>query len=214
MKVSVVIPAFNEEKTIGKVLDVLVTCEQIDEIIVVSDGSTDKTAEIAHQYSISVIDLDENCGKGGALKVGVDNAQGEVIVFLDADLIGLTVSHLNDLLKPVLNDEADMSIGIFGNGRLTTDLAQVLAPYLSGQRVLKRSLLDGLDNMEMTRFGIEIALTQYARANNFRCKEVKLVNMSHIMKEEKLGLVRGFLYRLKMYWEILQILGQRHSSLK
>ncbi|AZR72384.1 glycosyl transferase family 2 [Anoxybacter fermentans] len=214
MKVSAVIPAYNEEKTIGNVLSVVIDCPEIEEVIVVNDGSTDKTSDVVRQFPVQLIELEENRGKGAAMKVGVDRATGDVIIFLDADLIGLTVKHLQKMLAPVLNGETDMVIGIFEHGRFATDLAQKVSPFLSGQRVVKRSVIDGLGNMEMTRFGVEIALTRYALAHNIPCKEVYLENMSHLMKEEKLGLVRGFLHRLKMYWEIIKMLPRRKSSIR
>lgn len=214
MIISTVIPAYNEEKTIGNVLDVVTKCSEIDEVIVVSDGSTDGTVDVVRKYSVTLVELVENRGKGGAMKAGVEKAAGEIIVFLDADLMGLTVEHLRKLILPVVTDEAEMSIGIFSQGRLATDMAQFVAPYLSGQRVLKRSLMDGLNDMELTRFGIEVALTRYAKANHLPCKEVEMENMSHVMKEEKLGFLRGFSYRLRMYWEILKVLPRKYSSLK
>jgi glycosyltransferase involved in cell wall biosynthesis len=214
MRVSAVIPAYNEEKTIGSVLAVLIKCPEIDEVIVVSDGSEDGTADVARRFPVQLVELTENRGKGGAMKEGVNRATGDVLLFLDADLIGLTVEHLQKMLIPVTVGEAEMVIGIFANGRFFTDLAQVISPYLSGQRVIKRSLLDSVDNMEMTRFGIEVALTRYARANQIPCAEVVLEQMSHVMKEEKLGLVRGFAYRLKMYWEILKVIPRRYRTLK
>lgn len=214
MKVSAVIPAYNEEATIEKILKVVTACPEVDEVVVVSDGSTDRTAEIARRYPVQVIDLEVNRGKGGAMKEGVRRASGEIIMFLDADLIGLTVGHLQKMLVPVVAGEAEMSIGVFSKGRFFTDLAQVVSPFLSGQRVVKRTLLEGLDNMEMSRFGIEVALTRYARANKIPCKEVELENMSHVMKEEKLGFFRGFTYRLQMYWEILKVIPRRYRTLK
>ncbi|MCK4258691.1 MAG: glycosyltransferase family 2 protein [Halanaerobiales bacterium] len=214
MKISTVIPAYNEEKTIGDVLSVVTSYSEIDEVIVVNDGSTDNTSEAVSKYPIKLINLAENLGKGGAMKIGVDNAKGDIIVFLDADLIGFTVNHLEKMLLPVISGEAQMSIGIFSNGRLATDLAQLFSPYLSGQRVVRRQLIDGINNMELTRFGIEVALTRYARINKIPYQNVELENMSHVMKEEKLGFIKGFRYRLQMYWEILKVLPKRNSLLK
>ena len=211
MRVSAVIPAYNEEKTIGDVISVVTDCSQINEVVVVSDGSTDNTADIVKEYPVNLIELAENRGKGAAMQEGVDASSGDVFIFLDADLIGLTQDHLTKLLAPVLNKEVEMSIGIFEHGRFATDLAQKVSPFLSGQRVVKRSLLDGMNNMEVTRFGVEVALTRYAQAHNIQCREVHLENMSHLMKEEKLGLLRGFYSRLKMYWEILKMFPRRKT---
>lgn len=202
MKVTVVIPAYNEEKYLAGVLEPLKKLEDISQIIVVSDGSTDNTVQVAEKCGVQVIVLSENIGKGGAMAVGVNSAQEEIILFLDGDLIGLTEEHVQGLIVPVLSDEIDMTIGIFEHGRLATDFAQVLTPFLSGQRCIKKKWLYEIKDLAKTGFGVETALTNFAHEHNLRIKEVHLADMSHVMKEEKLGLIKGFAYRLKMYWEI------------
>ncbi len=202
MLISAIIPAYNEENTIMGVIDVLKKAENIDEIIVVSDGSRDKTAVSAEKCGVKVIRLTENMGKGAAIKAGLENCSGEYILFLDADLIGLTTKHINKLLEPILNNDADMTVGIFNNGRFSTDLHHRISPYLSGQRVVKRTILDGISNLEITGYGIEIALTKYVEKENIKVKEVILDDLTHVMKEEKFGLIRGFGQRLRMYWEV------------
>ncbi|MBT1279935.1 glycosyltransferase family 2 protein [Thermoanaerobacter sp. CM-CNRG TB177] len=203
--ISVVIPAFNEGKNIGRVLSVLETIDMIDEIIVVNDGSTDDTKEQALKHDVKLVDLPKNQGKGKALKAGIDNAKGDIIVMLDADLIGLTEKHFVNLVSPVLKDEADMTIGIFSGGRKSTDFAQKVAPFLSGQRAIKRQFLENIEEMEISRFGVEIALNRHAKKNKLRVVNVPLENLSHVMKEEKLGLMRGFYARLRMYFDILKM---------
>ena len=91
MKLSIVIPAYNEEKRIKKTLDSLV--ERFDgfcEILIVSE-STDKTNEIVREFSknsaiIKLLTSSERLGKGGAFKKGVKNAQGQIVMLLDSDL--------------------------------------------------------------------------------------------------------------------------------
>lgn len=200
--ITTIIPAYNEEKNIGNVLSVVKEIDLIDRIIVVSDGSEDMTAQIARDFGVDVIELKDNVGKGGAIKNGVDRTNGEIILFLDADLVGLKPKHVIDLLTPVINGECDMSIGIFNNGRFATDLAQKLTPYLSGQRAIKRYIIEGISDIDITRYGVEVALTRYVSKNNIKTKEVYLDNVTHVMKEEKLGVVKGFTARLKMYRDI------------
>lgn len=204
MEITAVIPAYNEEKTIGLIVPVVKSVSIINEVLVVSDGSIDGTAALAKAAGARVIELAENIGKGGAMMVGVQSTKADLILFLDADLIGLTPAHILDLLLPVVSGQVETTIGIFGRGRLTTDLAQVIAPYLSGQRVIKRELLMKIPNLEITRFGVEAALTRYIRKEGISFREVELKDMTHIMKEEKLGLVKGFQARMKMYWEIVK----------
>ncbi|WP_018250154.1 glycosyltransferase family 2 protein [Orenia marismortui] len=207
MKITAIVPAYNEEKTIKGVLTVTKNHHLIDDVIVVSDGSTDNTAIIATQTGVQVIELSENKGKGAAMQAGVDQTVADIILFLDADLLGLKIEHIDKLLNPVLNGEVETTIGVFSDGRKLTDLAQRIAPFLSGQRAVKRDIFDGITDLDITRFGVEVALTQYIKDNNISSKEVILEDLSHMMKEEKLGFLKGFTARLKMYWEILRNLS-------
>jgi glycosyltransferase involved in cell wall biosynthesis len=202
MSVTAIIPAYNEEKYISNVLQALRKVEEITQIIVVSDGSTDNTVQEALSYGVQVINLQKNIGKGGALTIGLQYTLEDIVLFLDADLIGLTEEHIFNLIRPVMNDQAEMTVGIFEKGRLATDMAQAISPYLSGQRCIKKRWLEQIDNLAISGFGAEKVVTNYAQQKKLRTIYVHLPKMSHVMKEEKLGLVRGFLYRMKMYWEI------------
>ena len=202
LMVTAVIPAYNEEKTIAEVVRVVQDTPQINEVVVVSDGSTDATAAIARSVGAKVIELPENGGKGRAMMVGAAAAANDFLVFLDADLIGLNDRHVTNLIRPVISGEADMSLGIFDRGRLATDLAQFFAPGLTGQRALRREILLAATNLEETRYGIEMALNRYAEKLGLAVQEVELPDLSHVMKEEKLGFVKGFAALMKMYWEI------------
>jgi glycosyltransferase involved in cell wall biosynthesis len=211
VEIVTIIPAYNEEKTIGNVLSVLKQVNEIARIIVVSDGSTDETVDVAKSFGVEVVELEENIGKGGAMKAGVERTLADIVLFLDADLIGLTPSHVLSLLKPVIKNEAEMSIGIFEKGRIATDLAQKMAPFLSGQRAIRRALLDQVCDMEIARFGVEVALHHFVENNNIKVKEVLLTDMSHVMKEEKLGVWKGMAARMKMYWEIIKYYTHSNS---
>lgn len=206
MKIAAVIPAYNEEKTIRGVLHVVKEVKGIDEIIVVDDGSSDHTREMAQLEGVKVISVERNVGKGGAVKRGFECTDADIILLLDADLLNLSPRNVEELLEPVVSGRADMSLGIFGNGRFSTDLAQRIAPHLTGQRAVKRELLEMIVNLDLTRFGVERALTRCARKKGATVVFVKLHGVSHVMKEEKLGYWKGFKARMKMYWEILKAL--------
>lgn len=211
MSITCIIPAYNEEKTIGHIIDVLKSTDIINEIIVVSDGSSDNTVNVANEKGVNVIDLQQNVGKGGAMKAGLDRTKSDIVLFLDADLIGLTPTHIENLIKPVSEGNVPMSIGIFTGGRKSTDLAQKVAPYLSGQRAIKKELLHTMSDLEVSRFGVELALTRLIEKDKIEVEVVDLPDMSHVMKEEKLGVVKGFWARLKMYWEIVNYLLKNPS---
>lgn len=204
MEIATVIPAYNEEERIAEVINVTIEHDLITETIVVSDGSTDDTALVADRCGAQVCELNENIGKGGAMQLGVKETEAEVILFLDADLIGLNVEHIDKLLKPLITNEAKMTVGVFGKGRLTTDLAQKVAPFLSGQRGVKREILHQMARLDLTRFGVEVALTRQAKKAGVEIRKVILEDLTHVMKEEKLGLWKGIIARLKMYWEMFK----------
>lgn len=109
--VSIIIPAYNEEKNIGKCLEAILRQDFRGEmeIIVVNDGSTDKTAEIASRYSVTLIDLQINLGKAKALNTGIKNANGDILIFSDSDsqMSGNAVSSLVKCLK----DHQDAQVG-------------------------------------------------------------------------------------------------------
>lgn len=202
MKVAAVIPAFNEEERVGRVLDAIRRCGRVDEIIVVSDGSQDATAEVAMSFpGVQVIDLPFNVGKGGAMCTGVRSTDAEVIVFFDADLVGLRSKHVEALVEPVLRG-ADMAIGIFKKGKFWSDAAQVLTPHISGQRALRRELIDQMPWLKEVRMGVEVAITRMARRRRMKIKRVVLDGVTHTPKEQKFGFVKGTAQRAKMYAEI------------
>jgi polyisoprenyl-phosphate glycosyltransferase len=203
--VTAIIPAYNEEHNIGAVLDILTNSPLINEIVVVSDGSEDQTAKVAAAYEgVEVIELLNNRGKGGAVKAGLENSCGDLILILDADLIGLQEEHVELLLQPVISGRTKMTTGLFEKGRPVTDLAQKVAPFLSGQRALKRELLENVSDMDLSRFGLEVALQRYIEEQDVDHEPVQLPLLSHVMKEEKLGFWKGVSARAKMYWEIIR----------
>ncbi len=180
----------------------------MQEVIVVSDGSSDNTAQIARDYAVTLVDLKTNVGKGGgAMKAGAAETDCEVLVFVDADLVGLRCEHIETLLQPVLSQKTAMSIGgVFSEGRPSTDLAQKIAPSLSGQRAIRKELFDQVPNLEHSRYGVELALTRYAeQRGGVDIVAVPLPALSQIVKEKKLGFVKGGVKaRLEMYKDIIK----------
>ncbi len=202
MKVTAVIPAYNEEERIASVLEAVTRARLVNDIVVVSDGSTDNTVGVAEQFeTVRVIELPQNMGKGAAMAAGVKETKADIILFLDADLHGLTSAHVDALVLPVLGG-SDMSIGIFKNGKFWTDTAQKIAPFISGQRAVKRELLERVPWLNECRMGAEVTINQIARKYKMKIRRVTLNGVSHPPKERKLGLVKGTAARAKMYAEI------------
>lgn len=211
-RVAAVIAAYNEERTLGNVIAAVKEVPAVADIVVVSDGSRDRTAAVAREYGARCVELMSNVGKGGAIMAGVAETRADILIFLDADLIGLRPSHVEKILQPVLSREAGVAIGFFGQGRIATDLAHLLTPNLSGQRALRRDVLAGVTGFTSLGFGLEAALTRHIRKNRIEVVRVPLDRVTHVMKEEKFGLRRGLASRLRMYRDILMVQGGLHSS--
>jgi glycosyltransferase involved in cell wall biosynthesis len=212
MKVAAIVPALNEEERIGSVLETLVPLEPLHEIIVVNDGSRDRTSEIARSFpQVTTIDFPENQGKGAAMRAGAQQADADLLLFLDADLLGLKEPHVRDLLNPVLRGEADMTVGVFRGGRLATDLSHFLVSYISGQRAIRRELFLSIPGVAQSRSGVETVITRYVKARGLRVRNIAMKGVTHPMKEEKIGLLPGSRARLRMYYEIVRSLLNGHD---
>ncbi len=202
-RVAAIIPAFNEERTIGDVVGAVRRCCLVDDVIVVSDGSRDGTVETARRHGARVIELYENLGKGGAIATGLGATDAQVILLLDGDLVGLASDHVEDLLRPVLSGAAEVCVG-----QIKRDLIQTLFPNFSGQRALRRRVLDEIPDLHTTGFGIEAALSRHVKTSGLRTCTVPLRHLTHVSKQEKHGFLRGYVGKLKATWQIAKWSGR------
>jgi glycosyltransferase involved in cell wall biosynthesis len=203
---AILIPAFNEASSISTVIRTAAAA-QLGPVLVVDDGSVDGTAGVASRAGAQVLRLPRNTGKGGAVFAGAGRLTSDVIILIDADLTGLTPEHLRALALPVMRDEADMCRGVFKGGRWSTTAAQKIVPQLTGQRAIRRELLLGLSDLQRSRYGIEVVITEAARKGHWRTCDVPLPGVSQLMKEEKLGFVHGVGKRMRMYGDIVLALA-------
>ena len=107
--VSAVIPAFNESKTLKHVIDTVKQVPEIQEIIVVDDGSSDNTFEIAKNEGVIALQHKKNKGKGSAMKTGLKSVHGDIVLFLDADLSKINKSQVKAIIEPILKGNADIT---------------------------------------------------------------------------------------------------------
>ena len=203
--ISAIIAAYNEEKTIAEVLGVLTRSGLIDEIIVVSDGSTDRTVEISRSFDVTTIALRENRGKGYAMRVGVDYARHDVLFFVDGDMFNVTDEHIESLVRPVLRNECDMNIGVRNRGPVRNffHLQMKVGPVLSGIRVMRRAVWDTVPLRYQERFKIEAALNFFCSRAGFRQRQTVIYDLGHLIKESKRGLLPGLTARWEMTREVV-----------
>jgi len=184
--VSAIVPVFNEEKTISKVINTLLKNNLIDEVICINDGSTDKSMEILNQYKgkIEVIDLKKNYGKGFALSVGIKQAKGEIVAFIDADLTNLSDDHIRELLTPILDNETRGVVGYPSSVRWS--LVNPISNFSGERAYYRKDLISHIEEMAETRFGIEVFLNNLFNKNEI--KKVPLRKLKGLFKYEKRGL--------------------------
>ncbi|NUN11515.1 HAD-IB family phosphatase [Candidatus Micrarchaeota archaeon] len=188
-KVTAIIPAFNEQKTISLILKVLNKTTDIDEILVIDDGSTDNTSAIASSFGARVIKHKKNLGKGAAIKTGVENAKHEILVFFDGDLENFNTTKVEALLEPILSGNATFVKSTYSpeTGRVTEIMAKPLlkllypeasfAQPLSGQFAAKKSFLSRIDIPK--DYGVDlIALLEAIKSGEY-ITEVDLGVLKH-----------------------------------
>jgi glycosyltransferase involved in cell wall biosynthesis len=203
--VSCIIPAFNEGERIGAVISTVVAHPRVSQVIVVDDGSTDRTATVAQGFDgVIVLQLSRNSGKTRALAAGLARATGHYIMFIDADLVGLTAADLTELIEPVLSGDADMSMSLRHNApwlwhRLGID-------YISGERVIPANLIAKrlADLDELPRFGFEIWLNWICVAARGRIAVVRWDGVKSPIKSRKHGLLRGILGDVAMLFDLFR----------
>lgn len=216
-RVCAVVPAYNEADRIVRVLDVLLACDGVHEVVIVDDGSLDGTFTVAQNHALCtggkgrVLQHNPNRGKGAAMRTGAEATTAPTLVFLDADLMGLTSAHVADLIAPVAEGRAAMALGVFRGGRGATTLAQILAPNISGQRAIRRDVFLAIPCLSESGYGVELAITGFVLGEGLPIRRVVLTDVTHPMKEEKLGFWRGARSRLRMYWQMLPYLLRRRK---
>ncbi len=204
-RVSIIIPAFNEEKTIFGVIKVAAMHPCVAEVIVVDDGSRDRTADEARKTKAQVISLSHNAGKAAAMARGAVAAKGEILFFIDADIIGLTHELMDRLISEVSDGHYDMFVAIVGRKKLANNLTYLL-PLLGGVRTLTREVWDAVPEQYRHGFQIEVALNYFAKKNHKKIGSVVVPGLSHVMKERKRGFWWGMYQRIFMILDISMII--------
>ena len=194
-RVCALIPAFNEAERIAVTIAALKARPEITAIVVMDDGSTDDTADLARSAGAALVLTGKNGGKGAALGAAYAAARemAEIFLLLDADL-GSSAGEAVKLLPPIFLNQADMTIGMLppdpefaasgqsGGMGLVVRLARwgierrtqrLFQQPLSGQRAVRREVLDALGGQFAPGFGVEVDLTVRVLKQGFRVLEVE-----------------------------------------
>jgi len=210
MKLSIIIPAYNEKNTIGKLLALV---EKVDlnriekEIIIIDDKSNDGTSEILHSFKdkYKIIFKDKNEGKGSAVKLGFLESTGDIILIQDADLEYNPEEYL-ELIKPIIDNRADVVYGSrfisnkphrvlyfwhFIGNRFITLLSNMFTNLTftdmeTCYKVFNRQALDLIKGkIKSKRFGIEPEITALVSKNNLRIYEIGISYYGRTYQEGK-----------------------------
>jgi glycosyltransferase involved in cell wall biosynthesis len=205
--VSCIIPAWNEEKRIGNILKAIKDYEFFDEIIVVDDGSSDKTSGVVIKLKnfnkkLKLITLPENLGKAGAVLAGVKKSKGELLVLLDADIKGLSYKDIDKLMVYVLNGKYRMTILDRPSDRLSIASITDLSRLFGGERALWKKDFEQMDIGINDGYTIEIIINLYYVRKNLRVRTFYAKQLRSPYQFEKHGWIKGFKNYQKMFWSI------------
>jgi glycosyltransferase involved in cell wall biosynthesis len=214
MRLSVVIPVYNERDTIRELYDCVKAVDIVKEIILVDDCSTDGTREMLRELAdetTKVIMHDRNMGKGAALRTGFQNVTGDIVIIQDADL-EYDPREYPRLIRPILDGKADV---VYGSRFVTGEYRRVLffwhmvgnkfLTLLSNMltnlnltdmetcyKVFRREVLDKI-TIEENRFGFEPEITAKLAKMDVRIYEIGISYSGRTYKEgKKIGWRDGF----------------------
>ncbi len=207
MKVSCIVPVYNEAKRVSAVLDALIHHEMIDEIIVVNDGSTDDSELLLKEIKgIKFITYTKNKGKTQALKRGLQEAKNEWIMTIDSDLLGLTQADITALVNPIHDQDLHMTMSLRKNSLSLFKLFGL--DFISGERVFKKSLIPDLDQLDrLPKFGFEVFLNDLLIAQKGSLGVVDWKEVVTPRKSVKFGFYAGYKADVKMFFELVAVIG-------
>ena len=203
--VDVVMPARNEVGTVAANVAAARGCRYVRDVIVVDDGSTDGTAEMAMGAGAKVIRRPESSGsKAHAMADGVRATDATHLLFVDADCTDLTSEHLDAICEPVLERRAEMSLGAFDYGWMNWFVLRF--PPLSGERIVPRWVWEAIPSEKLDGYTIEIRLNEVICEGRHRTTARTMQGVYHRTKRVKFGKLEGLRRTWHMYRDLAMIL--------
>lgn len=195
-KISVIIPAFNEEKNIEIVIRTAKKSKNVDEVIVVDNLSVDKTEEVSLKAGAKVVKCNIQ-GKGYAMEKGLEASKNEIIVFLDADIPCYSEDIVHMLTKPIFEEDIDFVKSTFDRegGRVTELVAKpmlkILYPELgyisqplSGMIAGKREVFENLTFEK--DYGVDIGILLDVVNMKYNIKQINIGKIENNSKDWKM----------------------------
>ena len=202
--VDAIIPARNEELTVGDVVRACRSCRYVRAVIVVDDGSDDATADRARDAGAHVVSLVSEGSKAHAMEAGVHATDADAFLFVDADLLGLTTAHLDDICRPFAENRAAMSIGTF-DYRFWNWLV-LRFPPTTGERVLPRWVFEAVPPTKRDGYTIEMMINEVIAEGRLSTVARVMRGVTHRTKREKFGRLDGYRRTWQMFWQLVRLL--------
>ena len=203
--ISVVIAAYNEAPRIAEVLSVVEHHPLIGEVIVINDGSTDNTSQVANKFDVKLIENKNNLGKTLSIKKGIKNSKYNLILLLDADLKGLNQNYIKMLVSPVIDGKVDWTLSLRKNSFKIMKLMKM--DWMSGERVIPKHLLN--DPIIWSRpdigYSLETLINKSLLTKKTTFRTVYLDNVSNINKSKKIGFIKGWFNNIIMVKQISKV---------
>lgn len=192
--VSAIVCAYNEERTVKPILEVLLSHPKIDEVIAVDDGSTDRTGKVVDSIKsdkLIKIHHRKNLGKGAAIANGISRASGKFILFTDSDLLNFHAAHIDLLLAPLDIDPSAMVIGVPEVGSIFEQNFRTILKSFGGERATQRApLLPLIERIRTSGYGVEAILNFNHIHRGQQMLYVPLPRLIHRTKPQKHALYK------------------------
>lgn len=198
-----VIAARDEAATVGDSVRAARNCAFVRNVIVVDDGSGDLTSQRAEESGATVIRRPVGGSKAHAMRAGVDASDADAILFCDADLLGITSAHLDDICRPFVGGSAVMSLGTFDYGVLNPLVLRL--PPTTGERVVPRWVFDAIPPARLDGYTIEVMINEVVAEGHLPTSARVMKGVTHRTKREKFGRLEGYRRTWQMFWQLVNL---------